>query len=122
MTNFGQKVKWLFPFSSSVALVAMSQGFPKVPQGSPRFPKVPQGSPKFPKVPQGSPRFPKHSRMRRQSSALVTATDKNSGIGVLFDVDHDVNVRKHPFQRSSTLKFLKNFRTFFSLILGNSME
>ena len=49
----------LFPFTSFVALVAMSQGFPKVPQGSPRFPKVSQGSPRFPKVPQGSQRLPK---------------------------------------------------------------
>ena len=59
-----------------------------------------------------------HSRMRRQSSALVTATDKTSGIGVLFDVDHEGIVRKYPFQRGSTLKFLKTSRTFFVLILG----
>ena len=50
---------FLFPFTSSVALVAMSQGFPKVPKGSQRFPKVPKGSQRFPKVPQDSPRFPK---------------------------------------------------------------
>ena len=55
----------------------------------------------------------KHSRMRRQSSALVTATDKNSAVGVLFAVDYDVIVRKPCFQRGSTLKFLKNFRTFY---------
>ena len=48
-----------FPFTSSVALVAMSQGFPKVPKGSQRFPKIPKGSQRFPKVPQDSPRFPK---------------------------------------------------------------
>ena len=48
-----------FPFTSSVALVAMSQGFPKVPKGSQRFPKIPKDSQRFPKVPQGSPRFPK---------------------------------------------------------------
>ena len=51
--------------------------------------------------------------MRRQSSALVTATDKNSAIGVLFDVDHDVIVRKRCFQRGITLKFLKYFKNFF---------
>ena len=50
--------------------------------------------------------------MRRQSSALVTAADKNSAIGVLFDVDYDVIVKKPCFQRGSTLNFLKNFRTF----------
>ena len=50
-----------------------------------------------------------HSRMRRQSSCLVSATNKNSAIGVLFDVHYDVIVRKYCFQRGSTLKFLKNF-------------
>ena len=44
---------------------------------------------------------------------MVTATNKNSAIGVLFDVDYDVIVKKPCFQRGSTLKFLKNFRTFF---------
>ena len=51
--------------------------------------------------------------MRRQSSALVTAANKTSAIGVLFDVDYDVIVKKPCFQRGSTLKFLKNFRTLF---------
>ena len=51
--------------------------------------------------------------MRRQSSCLVSATNKNSAIGVLFDVDYDVIVKKPCFQRGSTLKFLKNFRTLF---------
>ena len=45
--------------------------------------------------------------------SLVTATNKNSAIGVLFDVDYDVIVKKPCFQRGSTLKFLKNFRTLF---------
>ena len=44
---------------------------------------------------------------------MVMADDKNSAIGVLFDVDYDVIVKKPCFQRGSTLKFLKNFRTFF---------
>ena len=61
--------------------------------------------------------FTQHSRMRRQSSCLVTATNKNSAIGVLFDVDYDVIVKKPCFQQGSTLKFLKNFRTLFFLIL-----
>ena len=56
--------------------------------------------------------------MRRQSSALVTTDDKNSAIGVLFDVDHDVIVRKLCFQRHNTLKFQKNCKNFFVLILG----
>ena len=56
--------------------------------------------------------------MRRQSSALVMTADKNSAIGVLFDVDHDVIVRKRCFQRSNTLKFQKTSRTFSVLILG----
>ena len=34
-----------------------------------------------------------HSRMRGQSSGLVMATNKNSAIGVLFDVDHNVIVK-----------------------------
>ena len=51
--------------------------------------------------------------MRRQSSCLVSATNKNSAFGVLFDVDYDVIVKKPCFQQGSTLKFLKNFRTFF---------
>ena len=51
--------------------------------------------------------------MRGQSSGLVTAADKIPAIGVLFAVDYDVIVRKPCFQRGSTLKFLKNFRTFF---------
>ena len=59
-----------------------------------------------------------HSRMRRQSSALVMIADKNLAIGVLFDVDHDVIVRKRCFQRSNTLKFQKTSRTFSVLILG----
>ena len=59
-----------------------------------------------------------HSRMRRQSSALVTATDKTSGIGVLFDVDHDVIVRKRCFQRCNILKFQKNFKNFFCSNFG----
>ena len=49
---------------------------------------------------------------------MVTATDKTSGIGVFFDVDHDVIVRKRPFQQGSTLKFLKNFKNFFSSNFG----
>ena len=44
---------------------------------------------------------------------MVTAANKTSAIGVLFDVDYDVIVKKPCFQRGSTLKFLKNFRTFF---------
>ena len=59
-----------------------------------------------------------HSRMREQSSALVTATNNNSAIGVLFYIDYDVIVRKGCFQRGSTLNFLKNFRTFSVSILG----
>ena len=47
--------------------------------------------------------------MRRRSSALVAATSGNSAIGVLFDIDYDVIVRKGCFQRGSTLKFFKNF-------------
>ena len=47
--------------------------------------------------------------MRGQSSDLVMATNKNSAIGVLFDVDYDVIVKKPCFQQGSTLKFLKNF-------------
>ena len=62
--------------------------------------------------------FLSHSRMRRQSSCLVTATNENSAIGVLFDVDYDVIVKKPCFQRGSTLKFLKNFRTFSLLKFG----
>ena len=50
-----------------------------------------------------------HCRMRRKSSALVMATNENSAIGVLFDIDYDVIVRKGCFQRGSTLNFLKNF-------------
>ena len=50
-----------------------------------------------------------HSRMRGQSSGLVMAADKNLAIGVLFNIHHDVIVRKGCFQRGSTLKFLKNF-------------
>ena len=56
--------------------------------------------------------------MRRKSSALVTATNNNSAIGVLFYIDYDVIVRKGCFQRGSTLNFLKNFRTFSVSILG----
>ena len=56
--------------------------------------------------------------MRRQSSCLVTATNKNSAIGVLFDVDHDVIVRKCCFQRHNTLKFQKNFKNFFCYNFG----
>ena len=48
---------------------------------------------------------------------MVSATNKNSAIGVLFDVDHDVIVKYPCFQRGSTLNFLKNFRTFFREIL-----
>ena len=59
-----------------------------------------------------------HSRMRRQSSALVTTADKNSAIGALFDVDHDVIVRKCCFQRSNTLKFQKNFKNFICSNFG----
>ena len=47
--------------------------------------------------------------MREQSSGLVTATNENNAIGVLFDIDYDVIVRKGCFQRGSTLNFLKNF-------------
>ena len=43
---------------------------------------------------------------------MVTATNENSAIGVLFDVDYDVIVKKPCFQQGSTLNFLKNFRTF----------
>ena len=58
-----------------------------------------------------------HSRIRGQSSGLVTATHKNSATGVIFDVEYNFIVRKPCFQRGSTLKFLKNFRTLFFLIL-----
>ena len=51
--------------------------------------------------------------MRETSSALVTATHGNAAIGVLFDVDYDFIVRKPCFQRGTTLKFLKYFRTLF---------
>ena len=44
---------------------------------------------------------------------MVTATNKSSAIGVLFDVDYDVIVKKPCFQRGSTLKFQKNFKNFF---------
>ena len=40
-------------------------------------------------------------------------TNKNLAIGVLFDVDYDVIVKKPCFQRGSTLNSLKNFRTFY---------
>ena len=60
----------------------------------------------------------KHSRMRRQSSALVTATDKNSAVGVLFAVDYDVIVKKPCFQRGTTHVFLKNFRSFLFKFFG----
>ena len=56
--------------------------------------------------------------MRSPSSALVMAANQTSGIGVLFDVDYDVIVRNGCFQRGTTLKFLKYFRTFFVSILG----
>ena len=59
-----------------------------------------------------------HSRMREQSSALVTATNGKAAIGVIFDVDYDFIVKKPCFQRGSTLKFLKNFRTFYFLKFG----
>ena len=55
----------------------------------------------------------KHSRMRRQSSGLVTAADKNSDIGVLFDVDFDLIVSKGCFQQGGTLNFLKKLQNFF---------
>ena len=55
--------------------------------------------------------------MRRQSLAFVTAANKTSAIGILFDVDYDVIVKKPCFQQGSTLKILKNFRTLFFLIL-----
>lgn len=51
--------------------------------------------------------------MRRQSSGLVTAADKNSDIGVLFDVDFDFIVRKGCFQQGSTLNFSKKLQNFF---------
>ena len=56
--------------------------------------------------------------MRSPSSALVMAANQTSAIGVLFDVDQDVIVRNGCFQRGTTLKFLKYFRTFFVSILG----
>ena len=46
------------------------------------------------------------------------AANQTSAIGVLFDVDYDVIVRNGCFQRGTTLKFLKYFRTFFVSILG----
>ena len=49
--------------------------------------------------------------MREQSSGLVTAADKNSAIGILFDVDHDVIVRMLSFQQGNALELLKNFGT-----------
>ena len=49
---------------------------------------------------------------------MVTATHGNAVIGVLFDVDYDFIVRNGCFQRGTTLKFLKYFRTFFVSILG----
>ena len=48
------------------------------------------------------------------------AANQTSAIGVLFDVDYDVIVRNGCFQRGTTLKFLKYFRTFFVSILGQS--
>ena len=64
--------------------------------------------------------FLQHCRMRSPSSALVMAANQTSAIGVLFDVDYDVIVRNGCFQRGTTLKFLKYFRTFFVSILGQS--
>ena len=51
----------LFPFTSSVALVAMSQGFPRVPKGYHRLPKVTKVYHMLPKVSAGYyfNRFPK---------------------------------------------------------------
>ena len=46
------------------------------------------------------------------------AANQTSAIGVLFDVDYDVILRNGCFQRGTTLKFLKYFRTFFVSILG----
>ena len=59
-----------------------------------------------------------HSRMRGQSSGLVTAADKIPAIGVLFAVDYDVIVRKPCFQRGTTHVFLKNFRSFLFKFFG----
>ena len=59
-----------------------------------------------------------HSRMRGQSWGLVTATDKNLAVGVLFAVDYDVIVRKPCFQRGTTHVFLKNFRSFLFKFFG----
>ena len=59
-----------------------------------------------------------HSRMRGQSSGLVTAADKIPAIGVLFAVDYDVIIRKPCFQRGTTHVFLKNFRSFLFKFFG----
>ena len=56
--------------------------------------------------------------MRGQSWGLVTATDKNLAVGVLFAVDYDVIVRKPCFQRGTTHVFLKNLRTFSFKFFG----
>ena len=59
-----------------------------------------------------------HSRIRGQSSALVTASDKNSSIGVFFHVDYDFIVRILTFRHGTAIKFLKNLRTLLFLIFG----
>ena len=59
-----------------------------------------------------------HSRMKETSSTLVTASDKNSSIGVFFHIDYDFIVRILTFRHGTAIKFLKNLRTFLFLIFG----
>ena len=55
--------------------------------------------------------------MRGLSWALIMATCRSSAIDVLFGVQSNGDIRLLGFQRGTTLKFQKNFRTFFVLIL-----
>ena len=56
--------------------------------------------------------------MRGPSSALVTTANQNSAINVLFDAQSIGNVRILSFHQGSTLKSIKNFRTFSLLNFG----
>ena len=49
---------------------------------------------------------------------MITATCRSSAIYVLFGVQSNGDIRILSFQRGTTLKFLKYFRTFFISILG----
>ena len=64
--------------------------------------------------------WPKHCRMRGRSWALITATYRSLAIDVLFGLQSNGNIRILSFQRGTTLKFHKNFRTFLFKFLGQS--